>query len=250
MDKQSLNLNRFALGWLTVLTIWSVCSYLINVSPFYLAPPMQVLNYLLDNFKSLSYHLCFTAIQAILGWLSSILIGLIFGILLYYSKELKNFLWPLVLMSQTTPIIAMVPLITLWFGYDIFAKIIVVLFISLFPILMATYNGLSNVKPNYIILYKLAGASEFTILLKVRLRSAWTIISPSIKVSLIFAVVGSLIAEFMGGNTGLGFLIMKAIYSSKSVLLLSSVLLSSILGQVLLLILEILLSRLDFKITH
>ncbi|MDQ3847839.1 MAG: ABC transporter permease subunit [Thermoproteota archaeon] len=199
---------------------------------------MRVLAYFQENRNTLISAVLLTGSQALVGWIVAVALGVLTGTMVYYLKWMRRIALPVIIATQTTPIIALAPLVTLWFGYGWLAKMVIACIVAIFPVVLATYSGIAEAKPTYIYLFLLAGASEISILWNVRLKSAWSALIPALKTSIVFAVVGSIVAEFMGGNRGLGFLIMVATYGTKSNLLLASVILSALLGQLLLLCLE------------
>lgn len=239
MDRPTLDWRSFALGWGVLLALWAFLSYVVGIPQYLLASPGRVLEYIRANQDMLTTALWLTGSQAVVGWLAALVLGVLWGAIMYQMVWLRRALLPVVIATQTTPIIALAPLVTLWFGYGWPAKTVISCIVAIFPVIMATYSGLSDAKPTYIQMFKLAGASEFSIFWSVRLKCAWSALIPALKTSVILAVIGSVVAEFMGGNRGLGFLIMVATYGTKSDVLLTSVILCSLLGQVLLLVLEL-----------
>jgi ABC-type nitrate/sulfonate/bicarbonate transport system permease component len=225
-------------GWIVLLTLWLSCSYVLGVPEYLLASPGRVWHLLVDNASMLSKTVALTASQAFCGWVLAVILGGITGAVIFYVPWGRGFLLPPLIALQTTPIIALAPLITFWFGYGWVAKVVVAAIVAMFPVVLAMYSGLGDSRQNHINLYKLAGVHEPGIFWHIRLRSAWTTILASLKVAAIFAVIGSIVAEFMGGNSGLGFLIMKAIYGAKGDLLLAAIILSALIGQLFLLSLE------------
>ena len=226
------------LGWLVLIALWSAASYVGGVPEYLLASPGRVAGYCWDNPGLIGRAVGMTASEAITGWAVAVVLGVMMGAMMYYLRWGRRLVMAPLIALQTTPIVALAPLVTYWFGYGWLSKVAVATIIATFPVVMATYSALGDTKKAYVYMYRLAGASEARVFWDVRLRSAWGGLLPSLKIAGVFAVIGSIVAEFMGGNTGLGFLIMKAVYNAKSVLLLAVIILSALLGQVLLLIIE------------
>ena len=239
MDRATLDFRSFAFGWSILLGIWVFLSYVAGIPEYLLASPGRVISYVQANWDTLAGALWLTGSQAVVGWLAALVLGLLSGALIYQLPWVKRAALPVVIATQTTPIIALAPLVTLWFGYGWLAKTVISCLVAIFPIIMATYSGLADTKPAYVHIFKLAGASETSIFWNVRLKCAWSALIPALKTSVVLAVIGSIVAEFMGGNRGLGFLVMVATYGTKSDVLLTAVILSALLGQTFLLVLEL-----------
>jgi NitT/TauT family transport system permease protein len=239
MSRATLDFRSFYTGWAVLISVWAILSYLVGIPEYLLASPGRVLEYFVANYKTIMIAVSLTGSQALIGWLIAVGLGVVSGVMIYYAKWLRRAVVPAIVATQTTPIIALAPLVTLWFGYGWLSKTIVASVVAIFPIMLATYSGLAEAKASYIYLFKLAGASELSILWNVRLKSAWSALIPALKVSIIFAIIGSVVAEFMGGNRGLGFLIMVATYGTKADVLLSVVIAAALMGQVFLLALEL-----------
>lgn len=238
MFRTTLDARSMFVGWSILLLVWCAASYVIAIPEYLLATPGKVLLYIKENVRTIAIATGLTASQAIVGWVFALIIGLISGAIVYYMPWGRRVVLPPLIALQTTPIIALAPLVTFWFGYGWLSKVIVACIVSMFPIVLATYSGLGEAKPTHIHLFRLVGVNEFLIFWHVRLRSAWMVVLPSLKTSGIFAVIGSIVAEFMGGNNGLGFFIMKSIYSSDGDLLITAVICSALLGQTFLIVLE------------
>jgi ABC-type nitrate/sulfonate/bicarbonate transport system permease component len=239
MDRATLDHRSFFIGWVVLLVLWVFLSYVAGVPEYLLASPRRVIAYIQANRDTLGAAVWLTGTQAAVGWLAAVVLGLVSGTFLFQISWVRRAMLPVVIATQTTPIIALAPLITLWFGYGWLSKAVISCVVAIFPIIMATYSGLADAKPTYIHIYKLAGANELSIFWNVRLKCAWSALIPALKTSVVLAVIGSVVAEFMGGNRGLGFLIMVATYGTKSDILLTSVILSALLGQVFLMVLEL-----------
>jgi NitT/TauT family transport system permease protein len=248
MYRATLDIRSFFTGWALLIGLWIVLSYVVGVPEYLLATPGGVFRFFLENRGDLLAATATTGSEAIVGWFAALFFGLSLGMAVYYLKWLRHAALPLIIATQTTPIIALAPLITLWFGFGWLAKAAIACTVGIFPIIMATYSGLAEAKPAYVYLFRLAGVSELSILWKVRLRCAWSALIPALKVSIVLAVIGSIVGEFMGGNRGLGFFIMVATYGTKSRLLLTTVILSALLGQLFLLVLEIVTAPLEKRL--
>ena len=238
MDRARLDFRSFVYGWAVLVAVWAFLSYVTAIPEYLLASPGRVIAYVQTNRDTLGTAVWLTGTQAVVGWFAAVTLGLVCGTMIQQLSWVRRALLPVVIATQTTPIIALAPLVTLWFGYGWAAKTVISCVVAIFPIIMATYSGLADAKPTYIYTFRLAGASKLSIFWNVLLKCAWSALIPALKTSVVLAVIGSVVAEFMGGNRGLGFLIMVATYGTKSDILLTSIILCALLGQALLLALE------------
>ncbi len=238
MSRMTLDLRSLLLGWSVLFGVWGAWTYGFGVPEYVVASPGRVGVYLYENAGRVSMMAGFTASQALAGWIFGVVTGGAIGAMAYYFPLGRRLVLPPLLALQTTPIIALAPLISFWLGYGWWAKVAVAAVVSMLPVVLAMHAGLGDAKPTHIHTFELANASRGTIFWQVRVRSAWTSVLASLKVAVVFAVIGSIVSEFMGGNTGLGFLIMKAIYGSKGDILIAAVLCSALIGQLFLVLLE------------
>jgi NitT/TauT family transport system permease protein len=238
MHRTTITLRSILVAWAMFLVIWLLASYVMRVPEYILASPGRTVSYLLDHPQQIMRAAAMTSSQALTGWLLALIGGVAVGAIVFYLPWGRHIALPPLVALQTTPIIAIAPLITYWFGYGWIARTVVAAIVASFPVVLACYSGLSEAKPAHVYLYQLCGVRTAGVFFHVRLRSAWAAILPALKVSAIFAVIGSIVAEFLGGDDGLGFMIMKSVYSARGDLLVISVVCSAIIGQCFLLVLE------------
>lgn len=233
-----LNVRTLVTGWGTLLAAWIVVARLMRPSEYLVASPRQVAAYAAEHRGLLQEALFVTTTQAVAGWVLALVLGVAAGALIFYGGVIRQVALPVVLAVQTTPVIALVPLVTLWLGFGWGAKTVVACIVAILPVILATLSGLAQPKPNHLLLFHAANVSKWRTFLRLRLPSAVPLITPAADTAVVLAVVGSLVSELMGGSSGLGFLILKGVSTGQSQLLLTSALLAAVLGQVLLLMLQ------------
>jgi ABC-type nitrate/sulfonate/bicarbonate transport system permease component len=234
----ALDVRSVLVGWGMLFGIWTFVAYGLNVPEYLLASPGRTLAYGFANRQLIITAAAQTGSQAVVGLFLAATLGVTLGAFIFYVPWGRRIVVPPLVALQTTPIVALAPLLTLWIGFGWWAKVIVAAVVAVLPVIIATYSGLGDTKLEHVHLYQLAGASRLAILWHVRLRSAWSAILPALQVATVFSVIGSIVAEFMGGNAGLGFFIMKATYNANGALLLLSVITSALLGQMLLMLVD------------
>lgn len=143
------------------------------------------------------------------GFLIAILLGVLFGTLMSQAKWIERSFYPWAILLQTVPILALVPLIALWFGYDFNSRVIVVVIIALFPIITNTLFGLLSVQDEHHDLFTLHRASRWTRLFKLEFPAALPAMFTGFRISAGLSVIGAVVGEyfFAQGDKGLGQLI-------------------------------------------
>lgn len=190
---------------LFLLGLWSLVAYVIDAS-YILPSPLQVLRRFWDLRQSLLLvHLPYTLGIATLGLLLSFLIGTGIALLMSRSNLAKEALYPGLVISQTVPILAIAPLFILWFGYGIWAKVVVTILLSFFPFAMTIYDALSSCPQELEELLLTYGASPSDRLWKLRVPYALPSLFSALRLAIPAALVGATIGEWLGSQTGLGY---------------------------------------------
>jgi NitT/TauT family transport system permease protein len=151
--------------------------------------------------------------EAIFGFVLGSSIGFATGVLMAQSKLFAKTVLPYVVASNAIPIVAIAPLVIIWFGHGIASKIILAAFLCFFPLSINTYKGLNEFSPIFQELFYTYGASNYEFLTKFKIRNAVPYIFSGLKLNATFAVIGAIVAEFIGATSGLGFGMLQASYS-------------------------------------
>jgi ABC-type nitrate/sulfonate/bicarbonate transport system permease component len=199
-----------ALPALGALLLWELYVRLGGVDPVFLPAPSRVLRTLWVSAPTLAVHARQTLLEAGLGMGLALLTGCALGALIAVSPLLRRALYPLLVVSQTIPMIALAPLLVLWFGFGILPKLLVVGLVCFFPIAVATADGLSGADPDQVRLLRSMGASGRQVFLKVRLPGALPYIFSGLKIAVTYAVIGAIFGEYVGAYEGLGILLQTA----------------------------------------
>jgi NitT/TauT family transport system permease protein len=169
---------------------------------------------------------------ALTGLAIAILIGVLWAVAMNQAKWVERTTFPYAVILQAIPILAIVPLIGFWFGYDFFARVVVCVLIALFPMTSNTLFGLQSVDRSHRELFTLQGASRWTILTKLELRQATPAIFAGMRISAGLSVVGAIVGDFFfqRGTPGIGALISKYGARLNSAELFASILVAALLG--------------------
>ncbi|MFT5872576.1 MAG: ABC-type nitrate/sulfonate/bicarbonate transport system permease component [Clostridium sp.] len=195
---------------LLVLFIWQVSIDIWKIPQYILPSPKDIIITLVEILPSITKHIYATLYEAMIGFIISILFALILAILMDNVKIIKKCIYPIVVVSQTIPIIALAPLFIIWFGFGILPKIIVVVLVCFFPIVISLIDGLESVDMDMINLLKTMGASKFQIFTMVKLPSSTVNFFSGLRIAATYSIMGAIIGEWLGGDKGLGVYMIRA----------------------------------------
>jgi len=151
-----------------------------------------------------------TLTEIAVGFPIGVGLGLLIGALIGLIPALRNTAYPFVVASQSLPVLALAPLLVLWFGFGITPKVIIVVQVVFFPVAIATITGLGAVSEQALVFGRTLGASSWKLLAKVRIPAALPHIFSGLKIAAAYAAVAAVIAEFAGSESGLGALMLRA----------------------------------------
>jgi len=203
---------------LLFIAVWYLISGLLGKKDFLLPPPHEVImKGFLDpaTASDIVTALGRSALVALVGLAVAIIIGVVWAIAMSQARWIERSLFPYAVILQCIPILALVPLIGFWFGFEFFSRVVVCVMIALFPMVSNTLFGLQSVDRSQRELFKLQKASRWTILTKLELPTALPAIFAGMRISAGLAVVGAIVGDqfFRRGTPGLGILISN--YSSR-----------------------------------
>jgi NitT/TauT family transport system permease protein len=186
-----------------VLVLWDILVRVTHLPPYILPGPILVLQTLISDWNELFPSLLITLQITIVAFIAAAISGLLIAILFTQSKWIERSFFPYAVILQTTPIVAIAPLIILWFKNNTFAALVVCAWIvAFFPIISNTTLGLKSVDPNLLNLFQLYKASRWQTLLYLRLPSAMPYFLGGLKISGGLALIGAVVAEFVAGTGG------------------------------------------------
>lgn len=189
---------------------WEMMVDLLNVAPFLLPPPSAILSEFVDRPGLYLGQSLSTLYSAVVGFAVATVAGVAIGTMIVYSWILRGLLYPVILVLQVVPKVALAPLFIIWVGYGMTSRVLIVAMISFFPIVMNTVVGLSSVERDLLDLVKMLKGSKVQQFIKVAFPHAMPVIFSGLKVAVTLAVIGEVVAEFISGNEGLGYLILVA----------------------------------------
>jgi putative hydroxymethylpyrimidine transport system permease protein len=220
-----------------LLLIWEGACRWLGVPAFILPAPSRIAQALWAwRGPLLTEHLPVTAAETLLGLGISILLGVGLAVGMHLFPPLYRALYPLVVASQTIPVIAVSPVFLFWFGYSLSQKVAVVVLITFFPIAIGTFDGLRSADPDLLDWLRTAGASRWRVLQMAEAPSALPAFFTSLRVAAPVSVIGAVIGEWLGGQSGLGVFGRRAASTLKSAELFASVVVLALFGILLVLL--------------
>jgi len=220
-----------------MLALWEGTVRALGIPAFLLPPPSAVFASGVHDARELAASSWVTAKAALLGFGLSALAGALAAIVLSSSRLLERALYPYTLFLQTVPIVAVAPLLVLWFGPGQRAVAASAFIVSVFPVIANTLSGLRSVEPALRDLFRLYGARRLATLLKLELPSALPHIFTGLRIASGLAVIGAIVGEFVAGfsegTAGLGILVLAAYRQLRTDLMFAAVLCAAALGIVL-----------------
>jgi NitT/TauT family transport system permease protein len=224
---------------IALIALWEAGARLFSVPVFLLPPPSAIAQSMQANAALLLANGWVTTIEIVLGFALSILIGIPLALAIFMWPSFSRSVLPLLVSSQAMPKVAIAPLLLVWFGFGLLPKVLIAFLIAFFPIVINTAVGLAAIEPEKIYLARSMGFGPVTTFFKIRLPNALPAIFGGLKISITLAVVGAVVGEFVGGDAGLGYLLMVANGSMDTQLLFAGIVALTILGVALYLLVEL-----------
>lgn len=187
-----------------ILTVWQLVSSLGIVDSFMLPSPVQVVSAFISEFPALMEHSVITLTEAFLGLFIGILFGFVMAVLMDHFEILYKAFYPLIVLTQTIPTVAIAPLMVLWFGYEMTPKVILIVITTFFPITVGLLTGFKSIDKDSVNLLRAMGAGRLEIFRYIKLPGALPQFFSGLRISASYAVVGAVISEWLGGFGGLG----------------------------------------------
>ena len=210
--------------------LWELAIDLFHVSEFIVPAPSAIAGALAANASALWSAAIVTAGEVLVGFALSLAVGMLLALVIVRFRWLGRAAYPLVVLFQTVPKVALAPIFILWFGYDLAPKALLILVIAFFPITLNMIAGLDSVAGGFVALMRSVGASETEILLRVRLPHALPQLMAGVKIAVTLCVIGAIVGEFAGASAGLGYVIQFASTQPQTPLVFAALLVVSLVG--------------------
>jgi NitT/TauT family transport system permease protein len=221
------------LGGLSILLAWLLVVWLFEVRPFIAPSPLEVLRVLWTERLLLLRNLWPTAVEAVCGFALGNAAAFLLATLFVHSKLLERMYFPVAVVFNTVPVIALAPILVLIFGLGMTTKIVIAAIICFFPTLVNAIHGLEAVTPSEMELMRILSASRREVFLKLRLPRSLPFLFAALRIAATTCVIGAIVGEWIGSSAGIGALIIQATFNYRSGLLYAAILASSALALAL-----------------
>lgn len=218
---------------IALVLFWEFFVRIFDIPYVILPAPSAVIREGISRYPLYFHNSWVTLYETVVGFLLAAVIGVALSVAIVYSRTLKSALFPLIITLQIVPKVAIAPLLLIWAGYGASSKIVLALLVAFFPIVVNMVAGLAAVDEEIVELCRILHANRWKEFVKVRLPNALPYLFSSLKVASTLAVIGAVIGEFVGGNSGLGYLIIVSNTEMRTSMAFVSIVCLSVLGLAL-----------------
>src|SRR6476646_3320465 len=216
-----------------LIVLWQLAIVVFRIPPYLIPAPLAVVKQWVNQWPELIQQASFTTYATLGGFALSIAFGIPMALLIAYSRVVESFVYPLLVFSQSIPKVAIAPLFVVWFGFGVFPKVISAFLLGFFPVVVSTVMGFKSVEPDMLDLARSMGASRLQTFFKISLPQALPAIFSGLKVSVTRAVVGAVVGEFVGSNSGIGYVLQVANGNFDLPLMFAALFVLSMMGVIL-----------------
>lgn len=187
-----------------ILILWQIMSVIGIIPKFMLPSPLAVVKAFIKDFPLLMLHTKVTLIEAFLGLGIGIILGFVMAVIMDKYDFAYKSIYPVLVITQTVPTVAIAPLLVLWLGYGILPKITLIVITSFFPITVGLLDGFKATDKDALNLMKTMGATPFQNFVLLKIPSSMGYFFASLRISVSYSIIGAVVAEWLGGFEGLG----------------------------------------------
>ena len=213
-----------------VLVVWELAVRLFKIPTFVVPAPSAIATALVESRAALAAASKATAVEVLFGFVLAAVVGVAVALLIVRFERFGKALYPLVVLFQNVPKVALAPIFILWFGYDLAPKVVLIVVIAFFPVAIDMLAGLQSVEPSFVALMQSVGAGRAEILRRVRIPHSLPHLMAGLKVAITFSVIGAIVGEFAGASAGLGYVIQFASTQLDTPLVFAALVVVSVLG--------------------
>ncbi|MEL6125867.1 MAG: ABC transporter permease [Pseudomonadota bacterium] len=215
-------LRNGVLSAAVALLAWQILVWVTAVPAFILPGPLRVVEALWVSRESIAINAGYTITEVLIGLALGTFLGAATAIHLASSATARRLALPILVFTQAVPVFALAPILTLWFGYGIWSKIVMTVLIIYFPVTSAFLDGLQRTDRGYLDLARTMGATERATLWRLRVPAALPSLASGLRLASVYAPIGAVIGEWVGASKGLGYLMLLANGRAKTDLMFAS----------------------------
>ncbi|MGM9911901.1 ABC transporter permease [Floccifex sp.] len=195
--------------FICVIFLWEGCVKLFDISLYILPAPSMILQAIISNFSVLWMHSMVTLKEALIGLFISTLLAIFIAIGMDLSKTFKSSVYPFLIVTQTVPVMVLGPLFSIWLGFGMAPKVLIVIFMCFFPIAISFCDALGQVDLKQINLLKSFGANTFQIYKMVKIPAGAIGLFSGLKVAATYCIGGAIVGEWLSSSAGLGYYMLR-----------------------------------------
>ncbi|MET0844015.1 MAG: ABC transporter permease [Mycetocola sp.] len=219
-------------AFIVSIALWQLIVVAFKIPPYILPAPTVVFESFIEELPTLWDASLVTGSEVLLGFLLAAVISIPLAYLIASVPIVEITLYPLIVVLQTIPKIAVAPLFIVWFGFGLLPKVLLTFLLCFFPILVDSLTGFKALDPRLLYITKSMGASGLQTFSYVRMPAALPFIFSGLKVAIVLAVTGAIVAEFVGSSAGLGYVLLRASANLDTALMFAVLVALSIMGLV------------------
>jgi NitT/TauT family transport system permease protein len=224
---------------LLTIVLWDVVVRLFKIPPYLIPKPYDVILTFRTDGAELFRQAVPTTLATIGGFLLSALFGIPAAMLIASSRTVESYVYPLLVFSQSIPKVAIAPLFVVWFGFGMTPKVISAFLLGFFPVVVSGVQGFKSLDPDMRDLARSMRASRWQSFYMVSLPNAMPAIFAGLKVSVTLAVVGAVVGEFVGANSGIGFVLQRSIGNFELPTMFAALVVLAVIGIILFWIIDL-----------
>lgn len=203
-----------------LLVLWQAAVMIFKVPEFILPSPVAVFQHLFFQQPDANYnwirHISATLTEVVIAFAVTAVVGFVIAVIITWSRTLRELAMPLLIFINSLPIVAVAPLILLWFGYGLGTNILIGFLVAFFPLVINVSQGLSRVEDDLLDLVRYMNASKWQVFLKIRFPKSIPYLFSGLKICATMVVVGAIVGEFIASDRGLGYIIINSQYTMDS----------------------------------
>lgn len=216
-----------------ILVVWEIIVKVFGIPDYVVASPTEFLGAMGSSHTMLLDATWVTLEEILYGFVLSVVVGVLLAVAIVRFAWLERALYPLIVLFQVVPKVALAPIFILWFGYELSPKLLLIVVIAFFPITLNMIVGLKAVDQDLMLVMRSVGATRNQILTRIQIPSSLPYVFAGMRIAITLAVIGAVVAEFSGASEGLGYLIQFASTQLDTPLMFAALILVSLLGLVL-----------------
>jgi NitT/TauT family transport system permease protein len=239
MSTQPFRILKVTLTLIALVVLWEIACRVFQIPSFLVPAPSDIGARLYEKRDLYLRHTWITLYETLAGFALAVVVGVIAAALIVVIPAARDVIMPLLLIAQLVPKVAIAPILLIWFGYGLLPKVIIAFLVAFFPIVVNVATGLAAVERELLDLGRSLEATRWQIFCKFRMPTALPELFSGMKIAITLAVIGAVIGEFVGGNRGLGYLILVANQDLDTPLAFAALLILSAAGILLYAVIEL-----------